>query len=157
MKCISGCSPQLLLVLAVCWIGMYCSLTAGLTAVDNMYWPTGGGAKCVNLTEVESLYPGVTIPPVCYNFIIWDKVYVDNNTLVRNVLGRVSMGAWSLPDCLNVEYRYWCTLMFRYRFHPTVVFNLTTASQCLLRAATFFVNYLIKFLRSSKTPNTCAN
>ena len=89
---------------------MYCSLTAGLTAVNNMYWPTGGGAQCVNLTgrgtspacvkntlcflnaclttEVESLYPGVTIPPVCNQFIIWEKVYVDNNTLVRNVLGR---------------------------------------------------------------------
>ena len=31
------------------------------------------------------------IPPVCFSYILWDQIYVDNNTLVRNYLGRYEL------------------------------------------------------------------
>ena len=95
---------------------------------------------------------------------------MDNNTLVRNVLGRYvlfdpffsSCGyvyffffnaefPWDLGLCPTVSTRNIDTGVRSCSGNVTTVFNFTTAPQCLLSAATFFVNYL-KFLRSSKTP-----
>jgi len=97
----------------------------------DMYWPSNPTGQCVNLTEVPLLYPGVVIPQVCFSYVLWDKVYVDNNTLIRNVFGRIAMGgSWTSQDCLLSGYRQWCTMMFRpcFEFTPPAGYGSGTVA-----------------------------